>query len=389
MTIPGFIRAAAVALIYGAISLHAQSLPGGWSARDIGAVGTAGASSGSGSSFTVTGAGADVWGSADAFQFAFLTLTGDGFIVARVATVEHVADWTKAGVMMRETLSAGSRHAFMLVSAAKGLAFQRRQSTNGSSVSTSGGSGAAPAWVKLARSGNTFTASRSADGVSWTTVGSDVISMASTIYVGLSVSSHVSGNAATAQFDHVSIGVAAATTATRETLVFFRHGEKPSGGYGQLTCQGLNRALALHSTLTRQFGTPQFLFAPNPLPKVSDAAGNFYYVRALATIEPTAIRLGLPVNAQYGYSDITGLQTELLSTTYASATVFISWEYQKLQQLVQNLMNSYGGGASVPAWSSTDYDSIYVVRLARGSGTISAQFEHDFEGLNGEPTSCP
>ena len=26
-----------------------------------------------------------------------------------------------------------------------------------------------------------------------------------------------------------------------KTIVFFRHGEKPSGGLGQLTCQGLNR----------------------------------------------------------------------------------------------------------------------------------------------------
>jgi len=172
-------------------------------------------------------------------------------------------------------------------------------------------------------------------------------------------------------------------------MVFFRHGEKPSGGYGQLTCQGLNRALALHSTLTQQFGTPQFLFAPNPLPKISDAAGSFHYVRPIATIEPAAIRLGLPINAQYGYSDIAGLQTELLGTTYASATVFVSWEYQKLQELVQNLMNLYGGGAAVPAWPSTDYDSIYVVRLTRSGGAISAQFEHDFEGLNGLSTSCP
>ncbi|HMD36804.1 MAG TPA: hypothetical protein VKH42_17645, partial [Vicinamibacterales bacterium] len=374
------VSVAAVVFACDAISLRAQSLPAGWSARDIGAVGTVGVSSGSGASFAVTGDGADIWGSADAFQFAFRTLTGDGFIVARVATVEPVADWTKAGVMMRETLSAGSRHAFMLVSAAKGLAFQRRVSTNGSSTSTSGGAGAAPAYVKLARSGNTFTAYRSADGAAWTLVGSEVISMASTIEVGLAVSSHVAGNAATAQFDHVTAGSTVVSTTTGETLVFFRHGEKPSGGYGQLTCQGLNRALALHSTLTRQFGTPQFMFAPNPLPAIGDPAGSFDYVRPLATIEPTAIRLGLPVNAQYGYSDVTGLQTELLSTTYASATVFINWEHQKLQQLVQNLMNLYGGGAAVPAWSSTDYDSVYVVRLTRTGGAISAQFEHDFEG---------
>jgi hypothetical protein len=32
-----------------------------------------------------------------------------------------------------------------------------------------------------------------------------------------------------------------------ETIVFVRHGEKPQDGFGQLNCQGLNRALALAS----------------------------------------------------------------------------------------------------------------------------------------------
>jgi hypothetical protein len=371
------------------VRLSAQSLPTGWAAKDIGAVGLPGNSYESVGVFTVTGDGADIWGSVDAFQFAYMTLAGDGYIVARVAAVEHVADWTKAGVMMRETLSAGSRHAFMVVPAARGLIFQRRLSTNGTSTSVSGGAGPAPAYVKLTRSGNTFTGYRSADGVSWTIVGSDVVSMASTIYVGLAVTSHSYGVAATATFDSVAVGASVSPTKTIETMVFFRHGEKPSGGYGQLTCQGLQRALALHATLTRQFGTPQYLFAPNPVPKVNDSAGSFYYVRPLATIEPTAIRLGMPVNAQYGHTDITGLQTELLSTTYASATVFISWEHIKLQQLVQNLMNQYGGGYLVPTWAGTDYDSIYVVRLTRDGAVTTATFEHHYEGLNGMPTTCP
>jgi hypothetical protein len=375
-----------IAAACSAAAIRAQSV---WSATDVGAVGSAGSTTGSGGTYTITGDGTDIWNTADAFQFMYTTLTGDGSIVARVTTVQHTADWTKAGVMMRESLAPGSRHAMMLVSAAKGLAFQRRTSTNGTSVNTSGGAGVAPMWVHLTRAGNTITASRSTDGVAWTTVGSDTVTMASTIYVGLAVTSHLLGTPATATFDSVTVTPATTTTPTTETLVFFRHGEKPSGGYGQLTCQGLQRALALPSALTRQFGTPQFLFAPNPVPQVSDTAGNFYYVRPLATIEPTAISLGMPVNAQYGYDDISGLQTELVSSTYASATVFVSWEHLKLQALVQNLMNAYGGGAVVPAWASTDYDSIYVVRLTRSGGSTTATFEHDFEGLNGMPTTCP
>lgn len=380
----------ALLLLSGGLA-SAQPLPAGWSTTDIGAVGAAGSATGSGDAFTVQGAGADIWGSADAFRFAYTTLSGDGSIVAQVTSVDPVAAWTKAGVMMRETLSAGSSHAFMLVSAGKGMAFQRRVSTNGLSTHSSGGPGTAPQFVKLTRTGTTFTAYRSTDGTSWTTVGSDTIGMGSTIYVGLAVSSHVAATVATASF--ASTAVTSSTPppsgSSTETLVFFRHGEKPSGGYGQLTCQGLQRALALPPVLIALYGAPQYLFAPNPAPKVTDSAGSFYYVRPLATIEPTAIRLGLPVNAQFGYTDIAGLQTALLSTTYASSTVFISWEHLKLQEVVQNIMNAYGSGVTVPAWTYGDYDSLYVVRLTQSNGTTTAQFTHEYEGLNNLSTSCP
>jgi hypothetical protein len=183
--------------------------------------------------------------------------------------------------------------------------------------------------------------------------------------------------------------VTAANARAEQTIVFFRHGEKPAGGLGQLTCQGLNRALALPNVLNAKFGTPDFLYAPNPAVKMSDPAGSFYYVRPLATIEPTAIRAGLSVNTKYGYTDIAGLQTLLIMATKADTTIFVSWEHAYLVKIVQNIMNAYGGGALVPAWTTGDYDSLYVVRVNYAGGTISAQFQRDREGLNGQPTACP
>jgi endonuclease/exonuclease/phosphatase family metal-dependent hydrolase len=181
-------------------SAFAQSLPGGWTSVDIGAVGAAGKASGTAASFTVEGAGADIWGRADAFRFIYSKLSGDGSVVTQVTSEEHVASWTKAGVMMRETLAAGSRQASMFVSPGKGLAFQRRSGANSDSTHTSGGSGTAPYFVKLQRRGNTFTAYKSVDGTNWKTVGSQKITMASKIYVGVVVSSHVKGTLATARF---------------------------------------------------------------------------------------------------------------------------------------------------------------------------------------------
>jgi hypothetical protein len=174
-----------------------------------------------------------------------------------------------------------------------------------------------------------------------------------------------------------------------QTIVFFRHGEKPAGGLGQLTCQGLNRALALPDVLLAKFGRPDYLYAPNPAIKMSDPAGSFYYVRPLATIEPVAIRAGRSVNTRYGYNDVSGLRQVLVMSSKADSTIFVSWEHAYLVKVVQSIMNAYGGGQTVPAWTTGDYDSLYIVRLTYTSGGIDAQFERDREGLNGLPTSCP
>jgi hypothetical protein len=382
---------------------RAQSLPGGLVTSDVGAVGGAVGSAGVvGASIAVTGAGADIWGTADAFRFVYLPLTGDGTVVARVTSVQRVADWTKAGVMMRESLSAGSPQAYMLVSANKGIAFQRRVSANGASTSTGAGSGYMPGYVRMTRIGSSFTASYSTDGSAWTTMGVETISMASTIYVGLAVTSHADGALATATFENVGVtgpqpsggggggaGGGGGGGETVETIVFFRHGEKPAGGYGQLTCQGLQRALALPSVLIGRYGRPQQLFAPNPLPKVNDPAGAFDYVRALAAIEPTAIVLGLPVNAEYGHTDVAGLRAALLDSALGSSTVFVSWEHLRLVEVVQGIMDTFQSGVTVPAWTSGDYDSLYVVRLRNVGGTVTATFERDVQGLNNLPTTCP
>ena len=182
---------------------------------------------------------------------------------------------------------------------------------------------------------------------------------------------------------------AAVPAGAEETIVFLRHGEKPSGGLGQLTCQGLNRSLALPSVLIGRYGTPDYVYAPNPNVKMNDPAGSFYYVRPLATIEPTAIRAGISVNTSAGFTDIASLQTLLIKSSKANATIFVAWEHAYLVKAVQNIMNQYGGGQTVPAWTTGDYDSLYVVRVTYTSTGITARFDRDSEDLNGQPTGCP
>jgi regulation of enolase protein 1 (concanavalin A-like superfamily) len=187
-------------------------LPTGWQSRDIGTVGQAGSASEASGTFTVSGAGADVWGTADAFHYAYTTLAGDGSITAQVSSITGSQAWTKAGVMIRASTASNAAQAFMLVSTSKGLSFQRRAQTGATSASTSGGSGTAPRWVRLTRSGNTITAAVSTTGQSWTTVGSATIDLPATALVGLAVSSHDTTRLATATFENVNVALAPPST---------------------------------------------------------------------------------------------------------------------------------------------------------------------------------
>ena len=181
------------------------ALPAGWASADIGAVGVSGSATYMNGTLRIDGSGRDIWGSSDEFHFVYRTMTGDGSVTARVNTLEAVDAWTKAGVMMRETLAAGARHAMVIVSPGKGLNFQQRVSIGGSTTHTAAGAATAPHWVRLTRVSNVFTAAVSPDGNAWTTVGAADISMTGTIYVGLPVTSHSDGTLGTATFDHVAV----------------------------------------------------------------------------------------------------------------------------------------------------------------------------------------
>src|SRR5205085_10068971 len=92
--------------------------PGNWRAGDVGAVGAAGSSSESGGVVTMTGAGGDIWESADAFHFRSQRLTGDGAIIACVASMGNTHPWAKVGVMFREDLTPGSREVMAFITPA-------------------------------------------------------------------------------------------------------------------------------------------------------------------------------------------------------------------------------------------------------------------------------
>jgi hypothetical protein len=182
----------------------------------------------------------------------------------------------------------------------------------------------------------------------------------------------------------------AADQSVAETIVLVRHGEKPALGLGQLNCQGLNRALALPAVIGKQFGRPDAIFAPDPAQSKEDYGHPYNYVRPLATIEPTAIAFGLPIDASIGVSNLDALRQKLESPAYRSALLVVAWEHVDIAKLARLLIADHGGDPSVvPDWQGGDFDRIYVVRITH-TGTASAvAFGQRQEGLDGQPTACP
>jgi regulation of enolase protein 1 (concanavalin A-like superfamily) len=157
--------------------------------------------------FAVVSTGTDIWNNSDEFRFVYKTLSGNGSITAKVDSLTRSDAWSKAGVMIRETLEAGSKHVSMVVTPDNSCSQQYRTANSGASASTNwtGTAVTAPYWVRVTRTGNTFQTESSPDGKTWTALGTDqTITMASNVYIGLCVTSHNATAYSTAEFSNVS-----------------------------------------------------------------------------------------------------------------------------------------------------------------------------------------
>ncbi len=188
-------------------TLNAATLPAPWHHDDIGGVDWAGSASLNDGVFGISGAGSDIAGSQDSFHYIYQPLNGDKTIVARVASIPNPPNTSvKAGIMIRETLDAGSRNAMFLVLGGSGANLQWRATTDGVSSSLSGDRTAkAPYWVKLVRGGSRFAGYQSVDGTNWTLAGLSTVPMDAAGYIGLALTSRDPRTLASATFDSVQI----------------------------------------------------------------------------------------------------------------------------------------------------------------------------------------
>jgi regulation of enolase protein 1 (concanavalin A-like superfamily) len=332
--------------------VDAQSgLPSGWSTRDIGSVGVAGSASESSGTWTLDGSGANIWDSADEFRFAYQAVSGDVDIRVRVASLEDVHDWSKAGVMIRETLASNARNAFMFVTPGGERAFQRRSSTGGSTSRTSGSSGTAPVWLRLVRTGNRFTGYLSSNGTSWTTTGSATISMASSTYVGLAVSSRVDSRLATATFTNVQTSTGAATSTLPAPWISRDIGSPARAG----SASASSGTFTVTGGGANIFGSSdQFQFVYQPL------QGNVEVIARVAAFQ-----------YPQGWSKAGVMIRETLSANSRNAIMFLTgtegWGFQTRIETGGTSYREPGPTGAAPGW----------VRLVRDGNLFSAYHSTD------------
>jgi len=175
-------------------------LPPPWLDGDVGSPAVAGSASYAGGVFTVNGAGTDIWGTNDQFHYAYQPVTGNGTIVARVTSQSNTSANAKAGIMFKQSTTAGS--SYILIGTSPSGQVKVQYNFNGS---TGGGTYTFPnVWMKLTRTAGKFTASLSVDGSTWTQVLSKAVAITDPATVGLFTCSHNSTTIGTATFDNVS-----------------------------------------------------------------------------------------------------------------------------------------------------------------------------------------
>jgi hypothetical protein len=203
----------AVTLDTVAVTAGEQAPPGicptGWTCADIGTVTpSAGSQTYSAGGWTIQGGGGDIWAASDSFHYVWQTLAADGSLTAHVDSQTNTDLYAKAGVMIRGSSDPGAPYYAVYVTPGNGIIVQSRDAAGDNAVQEAAISGAPPVFLQVVRTGTTFTAQTSPDGVNWTAVPGSAASLpnlAGPVLAGLAVTSHNTGQLGTAVFDSVTV----------------------------------------------------------------------------------------------------------------------------------------------------------------------------------------
>ncbi len=205
--------------------------PTGWTCADIGYPLPPGSQTKIGNTWTIQAGGNDIWGTLDQFRFVGQSLAADGSVSAHVISQISTNTWAKAGVMLRQSTDPAAPYYAIEATPANGIVVQYRAVQGGSAQQSAViATGTVPAYLKVARSGNTYSAYTSTDGTTWTIVpgSSATLSTSGSVLAGMSVTSHDGSALSTVTFD---------------TLTFSNTAPPPPGCVAGWTCQDVGAPL--------------------------------------------------------------------------------------------------------------------------------------------------
>jgi hypothetical protein len=187
-------------------TLSAVRLIRAWSSVNLGGATGSDSYNPSTGLYTVTAKGKGVGGTSDSARLRAMSLTGDFTLTARVASFNGTLAGAAAGLMMRQSASAGSIEASLLFQPQAGqVVSNERAATGGATTSASSASSGSLCWLRMVRSGSQVTTYQSADGQTWTLVNQLTFPLSDDpLLVGLVVSSGSTAISGTATFDHVA-----------------------------------------------------------------------------------------------------------------------------------------------------------------------------------------
>jgi regulation of enolase protein 1 (concanavalin A-like superfamily) len=174
---------------------------------DIGNTGLVGSTTYTDGIWNLTGAGIDIHRGDNSVHFAYQPLKGNGALIARLLSMSSTHEWTKAGIMVRQTLQPDSPYAAVHMKPnTEGVTFFNRGIRGGTTGNVQNHVPEIhfPYWLKMERNGNLITGYNSYDGQTWTPM--RVVSMPAddVVYIGLLVTSLSTTEYNTALFDYVS-----------------------------------------------------------------------------------------------------------------------------------------------------------------------------------------
>jgi chitodextrinase len=171
------------------------------------------------SAYDITAAGIDIYATADQFRYEYKAQSGDFDLRVRVMSLDAADEWSKAGLMARESMAADSREVSVFATPAGGYEFQYRAATGAfvQKVDSVPRVSYPNTWVRLQRAGNVFSSYTSSDGATWTPLGTTTLALPVTVFFGMAVTSHNPTQSVVAKFRNLTAAAASSDSAAPST----------------------------------------------------------------------------------------------------------------------------------------------------------------------------